>query len=83
MPIRKLEPRCSFCAKKQHEVRTLIPKREVFICDECVGICNQALAERVRPRPPPADLDTPLYKYASRQARTVGRTRRDTHEQSR
>jgi hypothetical protein len=31
---------CSFCGKSQHEVRKLIAGPTVFICDECVGLCN-------------------------------------------
>ena len=31
---------CSFCGKSQHEVRKLIAGPKVFICDECVGLCN-------------------------------------------
>jgi hypothetical protein len=31
---------CSFCGKSQHEVRQLIAGPTVFICDECVGLCN-------------------------------------------
>ena len=38
---------CSFCIKSQHEVRKLIsgPAR-IFICDECVGLCNEVIAGR-------------------------------------
>ena len=31
---------CSFCGKSQHEVRKLIAGPSVFICDECVDLCN-------------------------------------------
>jgi hypothetical protein len=31
---------CSFCGKSQHKVRKLIAGPKVFICDECVGLCN-------------------------------------------
>jgi len=31
---------CSFCGKSQHEVRKLIAGPTVFICDECVELCN-------------------------------------------
>ncbi len=37
--------RCSFCNKNQRNVKKLIAGPRVFICDECVGICNQILAE--------------------------------------
>ena len=34
---------CSFCGKSQHEVRKLIAGPTVFICDECVELCNDCL----------------------------------------
>ena len=37
---------CSFCGKSQHEVRKLIAGPKVFICDECVAICNQILGRK-------------------------------------
>ena len=39
------ELRCSFCGKAQNEVNKLIAGQGVFICDECVKICNEILAE--------------------------------------
>lgn len=36
---------CSFCGKSQHEVRKLIAGPSVFICDECVDLCNEIIAE--------------------------------------
>ena len=39
---------CSFCNKSQHEVRSLIAGPTVFICDECVEVCNDILSERKR-----------------------------------
>ncbi|MDR1365878.1 MAG: ATP-dependent Clp protease ATP-binding subunit ClpX [Holosporales bacterium] len=36
---------CSFCGKSQQEVRRLIAGPAVFICDECVGVCNEIMAE--------------------------------------
>ena len=44
---------CSFCGKSQHEVRKLIAGPSVFICDECVDLCNDIIREEVqevRPR---------------------------------
>jgi ClpX C4-type zinc finger/Glyoxalase superfamily protein len=35
--------RCSFCHKSQHDVRTLIAGPGVYVCDECVGLCNDIL----------------------------------------
>ena len=36
---------CSFCGKSQHEVRKLIAGPTVFICDECVELCNDIIRE--------------------------------------
>ena len=36
---------CSFCGKSQHEVRKLIAGPQVFICDECVDLCNDIIRE--------------------------------------
>ena len=36
---------CSFCGKSQHEVRKLIAGPSVFICDECVDLCNDIISE--------------------------------------
>ena len=35
---------CSFCSKSQHEVRKLIAGPNVYICDECVDLCNDIIA---------------------------------------
>jgi hypothetical protein len=37
---------CSFCGKSQHEVRALIAGPTVYICDECVGLCNDVIADK-------------------------------------
>jgi hypothetical protein len=37
---------CSFCGKSQHEVRVLIAGPTVFICDECIGLCNDVIEDR-------------------------------------
>ncbi|MEW5942607.1 MAG: ATP-dependent Clp protease ATP-binding subunit ClpX [Pseudomonadota bacterium] len=39
---------CSFCGKSQHEVRKLIAGPSVFICDECVDLCNDIIREEIR-----------------------------------
>ena len=39
---------CSFCGKSQHEVRKLIAGPSVFICDECVDLCNDIIREEVQ-----------------------------------
>jgi len=38
---------CSFCGKSQHEVRKLIAGPSVFICDECVDLCNDIIKEEI------------------------------------
>ena len=38
---------CSFCGKSQHEVRKLIAGPSVFICDECVELCDDIIREEV------------------------------------
>ena len=37
---------CSFCGKSQHDVKALIAGPTVFICDECIGICNDILSDQ-------------------------------------
>ncbi len=39
---------CTFCGKSQHEVRKLIAGPSVFICDECVDLCNDILEEEIQ-----------------------------------
>jgi len=39
---------CSFCGKKQEEVRKLIAGPTVYICDECIELCNDIIAEETR-----------------------------------
>ena len=38
---------CSFCGKSQKEVKKLIAGPTVYICDECIGLCNDIIAEEV------------------------------------
>lgn len=39
---------CTFCGKSQHEVRKLIAGPSVYICDECVDLCNEVIREEVK-----------------------------------
>src|SRR5215813_3623759 len=54
---------CSFCGKSQHEVRKLIAGPSVFICDECIELCNDIIREESTTdksgRPAKSDLPTP------------------------
>ena len=48
---------CSFCGKSQHEVRKLIAGPSVFICDECVDLCNDIIREEVQEESPEAESE--------------------------
>ncbi|MEL6115817.1 ATP-dependent protease ATP-binding subunit ClpX [Photobacterium sp. SP02] len=53
---------CSFCGKSQHEVRKLIAGPSVYICDECVDLCNDIIREEIKEVMPKRDgneLPTP------------------------
>ena len=39
---------CSFCGKSQHEVRKLIAGPSVYICDECVELCNDIIRKKLK-----------------------------------
>ena len=39
------ERACSFCGKREHEVRKLVSGPGTFICDECIAQCNDILAD--------------------------------------
>ena len=55
---------CSFCGKSQHEVKKLIAGPSVFICDECVDLCNDIIKEEVQNLSDikPADKSLPTPK---------------------
>ena len=53
---------CSFCGKSQHEVRKLIAGPSVFVCDECVDLCNDIIKEEIQDKsvdPKKRKLPTP------------------------
>lgn len=53
---------CSFCGKSQHEVKKLIAGPSVFVCDECVALCNDIMKEEAQNaniKPEKAELPTP------------------------
>jgi len=68
---------CSFCGKSQHEVRKLIAGPSVFICDECVELCNDIIREELEDRteqrgtklPKPHEIKAVLDEYVIGQER--------------
>jgi ATP-dependent Clp protease ATP-binding subunit ClpX len=63
---------CSFCGKSQKEVKKLIAGPTVYICDECIGLCNDIIAEEVEkeepahghaPLPKPKEIKSILDEY--------------------
>jgi ATP-dependent Clp protease ATP-binding subunit ClpX len=64
---------CSFCGKRRREVRKLISGPRVFICDECVALCNDIIAKeeaQERPKyPRPKEIADELDKYVIGQSR--------------
>jgi ATP-dependent Clp protease ATP-binding subunit ClpX len=53
---------CSFCGKSQHEVRKLIAGPSVFVCDECVELCNDIIREEVQENVDSAQLESKFPK---------------------
>ncbi|RUM88020.1 MAG: ATP-dependent Clp protease ATP-binding subunit ClpX [Thermodesulfatator sp.] len=73
-----MELHCSFCGKSQQEVRKLIAGPSVYICDECVELCNQIIAEdyekeiteeRLKQIPKPSEIKAFLDQYVVGQER--------------
>ena len=53
---------CSFCGKSQHETRKLIAGPSVYICDECIDLCNEIIRDEVQgeaPGTPSSELPIP------------------------
>src|SRR5436305_1505355 len=73
--------RCSFCGKSQNEVKKLIAGPTVYICNECIDICNEIItddqqAENVATRPPlpkPGEIKGFLDEYVIGQEETKKR----------
>lgn len=51
------KPRCSFCGKDQSQVRKLVAGPSVFICDECIDLCNEIIEEELTLEPIPEEMD--------------------------
>ena len=68
---------CSFCGKSQHEVRKLIAGPSVFVCDECVELCNDIIREEMQDKtttggdklPKPHEINDVLNEYVIGQNR--------------
>src|SRR5712671_1862605 len=69
---------CSFCGKNQKEVKKLIAGPTVYICDECIGLCNDIIAEEIEkesdnfglaPVPKPVEIKAVLDDYVIGQER--------------
>ena len=69
---------CSFCGKSQKEVKKLIAGPTVYICDECIGLCNDIIAEEIEKDEPgygagvipkPAQIKKVLDEYVIGQER--------------
>ncbi len=50
---------CSFCGKSQHEVRKLIAGPSVFVCDECVDLCNDIIQEELQDQKQDGNTELP------------------------
>ncbi|UQN31372.1 ATP-dependent Clp protease ATP-binding subunit ClpX [Brachybacterium kimchii] len=52
--------KCSFCGKSQKQVERLISGPQVYICEECIELCNEIIAEEVQASKPAAEEPAPL-----------------------
>ena len=69
---------CSFCGKSQNDVRKLIAGPSVFICDECVDLCNDIIREEILDQEQPAaddHLPTPKEIRAALEEYVIGQPR--------
>jgi len=58
---------CSFCFKSQHEVKKLISgPGSIFICDECVDLCNEIMADRPLNSKSPSPEELPTERFLER-----------------
>ena len=67
---------CSFCGKSQHEVKKLIAGPSVFICDECIDLCNEIIRDELPAledaKTARGDLPTPAEIKATLDAYVIG-----------
>ena len=67
---------CSFCGKSQHEVKKLIAGPSVFICDECIDLCNEIIRDELpaidEGKAARGDLPTPAEIKATLDAYVIG-----------
>ena len=67
---------CSFCGKSQHEVKKLIAGPSVFICDECIDLCNDIIRDELpgldAAKPSTDDLPTPAQLKANLDHYVIG-----------
>ena len=54
--------KCSFCGKSQKQVQQLIAGPQIYICDECVALCNEIIEERLTENQPAEPSDFTLHK---------------------
>ncbi|GAA1564324.1 ATP-dependent Clp protease ATP-binding subunit ClpX [Leucobacter aridicollis] len=54
--------KCSFCGKSQKQVAQLIAGPQIYICDECVALCNEIIEERLSEHQPAEASDFTLHK---------------------
>lgn len=68
---------CSFCGKSQHEVRKLIAGPSVFVCDECVELCNDIIREELEEASPTLSekLPTPKEIHETLDEYVIGQSR--------
>ena len=69
---------CSFCGKSQHEVRKLIAGPSVFICDECIELCNDIIRDEIagdaNPKSPKGDLPPPQEIFSILDQYVIGQS---------
>ena len=79
----KPEPRCSFCGRNTSQVDKIITGPSVYICNECVRLCNEVLAENKKqstpwdagqiPKPPEIKTFLDEYVIGQEQVKKIGR----------